>query len=198
MKTEIIVITDRSGSMNKIRQDVIGGYNTFIKEQKEVPGEAKVTYTQFDNVYEVVYAGKPLNEAPLLDTNTFVPRGGTALLDAIGRTLNAQGHRIATEKWADLVVVCIITDGEENASCEYTKERIQEMTSHAEKNGWKFVYIGANQDSFQVSKGLGMAGAISINYVADSFGTSTAYAGMSTTLRSMRTNLVPEVDKKTP
>src|SRR5574342_1273726 len=139
MKTEILVITDRSGSMVTIANDVIGGYNTFIEEQRKIPGEEKVSFTQFDTEYEVIYAGKPLADVPKLDNQTFVPRGGTALLDAIGRTLNEQGQRIATEDWADLVIVCIMTDGEENSIRECTRELIQEMTAHAEKNGWKFI-----------------------------------------------------------
>ena len=187
MKTEILVITDRSGSMAVIASDVIGGYNTFIEEQRKVPGEAKVTFTQFDTEYEVVYAGKLLADVPKLDSHTFVPRGSTALLDAIGRTLNEQGQRIATEDWADLVLVCIITDGEENSSREFTRERIKEMTAHAEKTGWKFIYIGANQNSFQVAQGLGMVNAITSNYTADAAGTAGAYKGMTASVTTLRT-----------
>ncbi len=186
MKTEIIVITDRSGSMATTATDVIGGYNTFIKEQREVAGEAKVTFTQFDNVYEVVYAGKPLADVPALDDKTYMPRGTTALLDAIGRTLNEQGARIAAEQWAELVIVCILTDGEENASIEYSADRIRAMTSHAEQRGWKFVYLGANQDSFDVTKGLGLRGAIVQNYVNDAAGTRDAHLAMSGSVRGLR------------
>lgn len=187
MKTEILVITDRSGSMGGLVNDVIGGYNKFIEEQRAVPGEARVTYTQFDNQYEVVYAGKPLQDVPPLDKFTYVPRGTTSLLDAIGRTLNEQGKRIAAEQWAELVVVCIITDGEENSSREYTTERVKEMTAHAEKNGWKFVYLGANQDAFAVSRSLGMMNAMAMNYVPTSTGTHQAYNITSSTVRSLRT-----------
>jgi uncharacterized protein with GYD domain len=190
MNTEILVITDRSGSMATTAKDVIGGYNTFIKEQREVPGEARVTFTQFDDVYEVVYAGKPLADVPVLDRKTFVPRGSTALLDAIGRTLNDQGSRIASEKWAELVIVCILTDGGENASREYTAERVKAMSEHAEKNGWKFVYLGANQNSFDVVQGLGMKGAVTANYVANAAGTQAAYNMTSSSVRSMRTGVV--------
>jgi len=187
MKTEIIVITDRSGSMITIANDVIGGYNTFIQEQQKVPGEARVTFTQFDTEYEVIYAGKILTSVPILDNNTFIPRGGTALLDAIGRTLNEQGQRISSEDWADLVIVCIITDGEENSSREFSRERIKEMTAHAEKTGWKFIYIGANQDSFQVAQGLGMNNAVTTNYVANASGTAEAYRGITQSVTNLRT-----------
>lgn len=186
MKTEILVITDRSGSMQSIQDDVIGGYNKFIEDQKTVPGEARVTFTQFDDKYEVVYAGKPLSDAPPLSRLTFVPRGSTALQDAIGRTLNEQGQRIAADKWADLVIVCILTDGDENASKEYTLERVKEMISHAEKNGWKFVYVAANQDAFAAAKHYGMVGAIAQNFAANAAGTQSAYASTSASVRSLR------------
>lgn len=186
MKTEIIIITDRSGSMATIANDVIGGYNRFIEEQKKVPGEARVTYTQFDTEYEVVYAGKPLAEVPLLDHTTFVPRSMTALLDAVGKTLNQQAERIAREDWADLVIVCIITDGEENSSHEFTRERVKEMTAHAEKTGWKFIYIGANQDSFQAARSIGITLGQTANYVANSAGTAKAYRGITASVTNLR------------
>lgn len=186
MKTEILVITDRSGSMSPVVDDMIGGYNAFIEDQRKVPGEARVTFTQFDSEYEVVYSGKPLAEVPLLDRSTYVPRGSTALLDAIGRTLNEQGQRIAAEKWADLVIVCIITDGEENSSREFTLERIREMTSHAEANGWKFVYLGANQDAIRAAQNLGMVRAMASTYDASSVGTRAAYATTSLNVADLR------------
>lgn len=191
MKTEIIVITDRSGSMATIVNDVIGGYNTFLKDQKAQPGEAKLTYTQFDDKYEVVFAGKPLQDAPELTSLTFVPRGSTALFDAIGRTLNEQGQRIASEKWAELVVVCVITDGGENASREYTREKVKEMTKHAEANGWKFVFLAANQDAFAAAQSFGSSGQYAGNFVANAAGTQAAYAATGATLRSLRAGIDP-------
>lgn len=186
MKTEIITITDRSGSMQSIRNDVIGGFNAFLAEQKKLPGEARLTYAQFDNVYEVVYAGRPIADAPELTEHTFVPRGYTALLDAIGRALNEQGARIAREKWAELVIVCIVTDGYENASLEYTRERIREMTAHAEKNGWKFVYLAANQDAFAAAGNAGMKHATTATFGQNAAGTQAAYAAMGSTTASLR------------
>lgn len=186
MNTEIIVIADRSGSMSNITNDAIGGFNTFIEEQQKIPGEAKVTFAQFDTEYEVVYAGKSLTEVPKLDSQTYVPRGMTALLDAIGKTLTEQGERIAKEDWADLAIVCIITDGLENSSTQFTQQRIAEMTSHAEKNGWKFIYLGANQDSFLVAKSLGMNNAIVDNYIPTSAGIHGATVGMSLNVSNLR------------
>lgn len=189
MNTEIIVITDRSGSMQTIARDVIGGYNAFLKEQKAAPGEAKLTYTQFDDKYEVVSAAVPISAAPELTDKTFVPRGSTALFDAIGRTLNEQGARIATEKWAELVIVCVITDGGENASREYTSDRVKEMTKHAEANGWKFIFLAANQDAFAAARSFGSTGAYAGNFQANAAGVQMAYASTSATVTSLRSGL---------
>ena len=191
MNTEILVITDRSGSMASIASDVIGGYNRFIDDQRSLPGEARVTYTQFDTEYEVIYAGTALKKVPVLDDKTFVPRGGTALLDAIGRTLNEQGARIAKEGWAELVIVLIVTDGEENSSREYDRARIKEMTSHAESNGWKFVYLGANQDAFSVARGLGFSTAHTQGYDATSAGTQAAYGIATASVGHLRAQPKP-------
>lgn len=186
MNTEIIVVTDRSGSMGRVANDVIGGYNQFIEEQKAAPGEARVTFAQFDDVYEVVYAGTPLSEVPKLTSDTYTPRGWTALLDAIGRTVNEQKARIEADGWADKVVVCIITDGNENSSVEFKLDDIRKLTSQAEARGWKFIYLGANQDSFAETQNLGMKQATTQNFVSDSSGTRSAYSSISDAVRSVR------------
>jgi Mg-chelatase subunit ChlD len=188
MKAEIICIADRSGSMQSIRNDVIGGFNSFLKDQQSVPGEARMTYTQFDAEHEVVYQGKPLSEAPQLDDKTFVPRGSTALLDAIGMTMNTQGKRIAEEKWADKVIVCIITDGGENASKEYKLDQIKSMIEHAQKNEWSFIFLAANQDAFAVGSTMGISAATTMNFSANAAGTAQAYASTSAMTRSLRSN----------
>ena len=192
MKTEILVITDRSGSMSSIADDVIGGFNRFLRDQKRQPGDARITYTQFDTKYEVVYQGRPIQQVEELNRNTFVPRGGTALFDAIGRTLNEQGKRIKDEAWAELVVVCIITDGEENSSKEYSKSRVREMVSHAEANGWKFLFLAANQDAFAASRDFGSAAQYSGNFQANSAGVAMAYNSTSATLSAMRSGENPD------
>lgn len=186
MNTEIIVITDRSGSMSSLVADVIGGFNRFLKEQQGVPGEARMTYTQFDGEYQVVYQAKPLAEAPLLDEATFVPRGSTALYDAVGRTLNEQAKRIHDEGWAELVVVQIITDGGENASREYTREKVFDMMKHVQDKGWKVLFLAANQDAFATGASLGIAGSTTANYNATKSGTAAAYGATSMAVTSMR------------
>lgn len=186
MKCEIICITDRSGSMSSIKADVIGGFNSFLADQKTVPGEARMTFAQFDDKYEVVYEAKPLSEAPELTSATFTPRGSTALMDAIGQTMNVQGARIAKENWAEKVIVCIITDGGENTSREFTQPQIKTMIEHAQKNEWSFIFLAANQDAFAVGAGYGISGATTANFAASAVGTAQAYASTSSMTRSIR------------
>lgn len=197
MRVEIIDITDRSGSMTDIRADVIGGFNTMIAEQKAVKGEARLTYVQFDDHYQVLYAGKDIQAVEPLTLATYVPRGSTALLDAIGLTLNEQGKRIAAEGWAEKVIVCIRTDGQENASKEYKLDTIRTMISHAEGHGWVFIFSGADQDAFAAAQNIGISA--SAQYTSgysksDPHGTSVSFAGTSASIRSLRADTTVNPD----
>ena len=183
MKTEIICITDRSGSMHSIKTDADGGFNNFIKEQLKEPGEARVTHVWFDTQIETLYEAKPLAEVPPMDLK---PRGSTALRDAIGITLTKQGERIAREKWAELVVVLVITDGAENASHEYTQQRVKEMITHCESNGWKFIFLAANIDAAATAHNFGVLRGKSVDFAATAFGTQTMYNNMSKDVKSLR------------
>ena len=121
--TEIVCIIDRSGSMGVIRDDAIGSFNTFLKDQQSLSGEALMTIVLFDDQYEIMHNGTRINYVPLLTKKTYVPRGTTALFDAIGRTINEVEDRINgiedKRKKPDNVIVAVLTDGEENASTEF-------------------------------------------------------------------------------
>lgn len=190
MNTEIICILDRSGSMANIKKDTIGGFNSFLAEQKTVPGEAKVTLIQFDGQYEKCYQGLPLSEVQDLTDATFVPRGSTALLDAIGKTLIEQKTRIQKEAWANKVIIVILTDGEENSSVEFNRDTIKTLTESAQNDEWSFIYLGANQDSFSVASTMGINVKSALNSVANyacnaeglEFATRS-YSGATTNLR---------------
>ena len=186
MKTEILAVLDRSGSMFNIVADAIGGYNTFLKDQQSVDGEARITVALFDDQYELLYAATPLAEAQPLTSMTFVPRGGTALMDAIGRTLQVEGARIEAEGWAEKVIVCITTDGGENQSKEFTAPMVRELVTAAEAKGWVFVFLAANQDAFATAKFYGMSGAHAQNFAATGAGMSEGYASVSNVTRSLR------------
>lgn len=159
--TEIVCIIDRSGSMASITNDAIGGFNTFLAEQKKLPGEARLTLVLFDHEYLVPVDNQPLDKVEELTASTYVPRGSTALMDAIGRAITTVGERLAKTEEAQRpgqVVVVILTDGFENASQEYTRTRVAEMIQHQqEKYNWRFVYLGVNVDAFKEASSLNIA-----------------------------------------
>ena len=195
--TDISIVLDRSGSMDSIRQDAIGSFNTFLRDQKTVPSEATITLVQFDDQYEVVYGAIALHEAPELTLQTYVPRGSTALLDAIGRTIDETGHRLAAMPEADRpenVIIVILTDGEENSSRRYPPERINEMIHHQrEVYSWQFVFLGANQDAIMTASRLGIASAQALTFAASPVGAQAAMASVSKHLKARRMNLAESI-----
>ena len=193
MRVEIIDITDRSGSMQDIRNDIIGGFNALIEDQKKLPGEARLTYVQFDHEYHLQYAAKNIQTVEPLTLDGYIPTGTTALLDGIGRTLDEQGKRIAAEKWADKVIVCIRTDGFENASRDYKLDRVKEMIKHAQEHGWTFIFSGADIDAFAAGANLGISGQHTRGYSkSDPLGTTQSYAFASSTIADFRTGIAPK------
>jgi hypothetical protein len=191
--TDISIVLDRSGSMDSIRQDTIGSFNTFLEDQNTVPGEATISLVQFDDQYEVVYRAIALHEAPELTMQTYVPRGSTALLDAIGRTIDETGHRLAAMLEAgrpENVIFVILTDGEENSSRHYPPERINEMIRHQrDVYNWQFVFLGANQDAIMTASRLGIASAQAMTFAASPAGTQAAMGAVSKHLKARRMNL---------
>jgi hypothetical protein len=184
--TEIIIVLDRSGSMGVIKSDTIGGFNEFLKTQKEVPGKANLTLAQFDDQYDVLYNGIDIQDIPNLTEETFVPRGWTALFDAIGKTMNITAERLSksTDK-PDQVLFVIITDGEENASREFNASQIKDLIkAHTDNSKWQFVYIGANQDAFLVGHTMNIGS--NAGYVASAAGTHAMYTSLTNNTRSYR------------
>jgi Mg-chelatase subunit ChlD len=163
--TDITLVVDRSGSMQSIRADAEGGVNAFVAEQARQPGEALLTLVQFDTEYEFLHRGVPVQQVPAYH---LVPRGGTALLDAVGRAINETGERLAKLDEKDrpgLVVFVVMTDGEENSSKEFSKDQIKQMvTQQQETYGWHFTFLGANQDAFAEARALGIDAAGAANY----------------------------------
>ena len=188
----ISVVLDRSGSMGSIRHDTIGGFNTFLKTQKESPGEATLSLTQFDTEYLLVHSFVPIQEVPELNERTFVPRGATALYDAIGLAIVGCGEKLAAlseEERPEKVILVILTDGEENSSREYSHSRIQGMIKEqSDKYNWEFVFLGANIDAKKVGDSLGVKLGNTMTYAANSKGVGASFASMSdgmTMYRSM-------------
>lgn len=184
MKTEIILVTDRSGSMASINAAACAGINSFIEEQQNLPGEARITAVFFDNLYEVRQQGLPLERWMTL--RTVSPRGSTALRDAIGETIMKQGDRIAKEGWADLVICVVTTDGAENSSRRYSQADIKQLVEQAQARGWQFIFLAANQDAVVTGAQYGFKAETSYTFDANDVGTKAGYSTASTTTRSMR------------
>jgi hypothetical protein len=195
-KTEIICIIDRSGSMNDIKQDAIGGFNVFLEEQKKLPSECVFTYTQFNQDYEIVHNGIPLADMKPLDETTFVPAGMTALLDAVGRTVDEVGIRLSAtpeDEKPEQVILVILTDGEENSSQEYSWSRVAEMLKlQTEKYGWRVVFLAQNLDSQMTATNMGLnpdaANVYVSNMTKGGVGYRTAVRGASFAVSSARSS----------
>ena len=177
--TEMVFVLDRSGSMISLTADTIGGFNELIEKQKKIEGDAYVTTVLFDHEYELLHDHVALGEvAPLTDREYFA-RGSTALLDAVGRTINAVGARLAAtpeEERPKHVVFVITTDGMENASCEYTAKQVREMVEHQQqKYSWQFVFLGANMDAVSEAGKLGISAKHAANFAPSQRGVSQMY-----------------------
>lgn len=164
-----VIVVDRSGSMQSIQGDMTGGLQAYIKEQAALPGETLFTLVQFDSEIENVAIDR---DAAYLTDYTLVPRGMTALNDAIAHTINLVGEHLRLtpedERPGD-VVVLIITDGYENHSKKYPGEegraQVRQMVEHqTDKYSWKFTYLGANQDAVLVGRELGISPESSLTY----------------------------------
>lgn len=155
-KTELVLVVDRSGSMSTIKNDAEGGINSFIEEQKKAPGQATLTMCQFDTEYEFVCKGTPIQDVVPYHLH---PRGGTALNDAIGRTINETGQRLAAlpeHERPALVIFLVVTDGEENSSREFTGPQIKQMIEHQrDKYNWNFNFLGTEESSIGTARDLG-------------------------------------------
>ncbi len=190
--THIHVLLDRTGSMSSIRDDVIGGFNAFVEQQREAPGLATLTLVQFDSIdpYEVVYRRLPIDRVPRLSRETFVPRASTPLLDAIGRgivELDTTLSRLEPVERPDRVLFVIVTDGHENSSREYTYERIEQMIrAHARRDDWDFVFLGADLDAIADASRIGIDASATLAFDADAHGTHAAWKSLSSAVTRAR------------
>ena len=180
---DITVVLDRSVSMRPIRRGAIAGFNTFLEEQKRQPGSAALTLVQFAFDHEFVHRGRPLPEVPPLDERTYSLTYGTALLDAVGRSIEEADQRLAAmppERRPGRVVFAVLTDGEENSSRSFTRPHVFEMIrDRREYEGWEFVFLAANQDAIRAGGALGIAPVSSMDFSHTPEGVRQAFSSLS-------------------
>ena len=218
--SRIVALVDESGSMSELRSDTVGGLNEFISKQKEAPGEADFSLFFFDkkswghgnrwntidlmegntlksNIRRTIRDRVPIKKVAPIESREYNPYGTTPLLDALGLTIDELGRQLRDtpeKQRPEHVIVCVITDGLENSSVQFSRERVREMIeTQTEVYNWKFVFLGANQDSFTEAGNLGF----NLDYVANysHTGTGTRYA--SKALNYVATNVRSGLGKST-
>jgi hypothetical protein len=161
MNPQIIFILDRSGSMNAIAEETVTGFNRFVADQKSIVPDATLTLILLNECRRVVCEREPIIRVAQLTRETFNPTGGTALLDAIGEMIVQE-----SDGPAQRVIVAILTDGLENSSCKFSRDQVFELIREQQENGWKFLFLGADQDAIQEGCGLGIAAANSLGFAS--------------------------------
>jgi len=198
--TELVFILDKSGSMSGLEADTIGGFNAMLDKQKAVDGECRITTVLFDNHFELLHDRIDIQAVGPISNKEYCIGGSTALLDAIGRTIhkigNAQKHT-AEEFRAEKVLFVIITDGEENASREYSAALVKQMIERQQLlYGWEFIFLGANIDAVQTAAQFGIGPDRAQTYHADSAGVSLNFRIMSETVAIYRASEAMPADWK--
>lgn len=167
--TEIIFILDESGSMDSVRSDTIGGFNSFLEDQKKVLGEVNFTFVKFSDYYKVVEEGQDIHLVDSLNESSYTPSYSTALLDAVGTAIKSVKKRIKAtpkEERASKVLFVILTDGEENASRKFDTEKIQDLVKEArDKKGWEFLFLGADIDAWSGGSSMGINMNVNVSKV---------------------------------
>ena len=188
--TELVFILDRSGSMSGLEADTVGGFNSMLRKQQREEGDAFVSTILFDNVSEVIHDRADIKSVRPMTEKDYVPRGCTALLDAVGDAIQHIGniHKYAREEDVpEKTIFVIITDGMENASHKYTYSRLQEMIKRQkEKYGWEFLFLGANIDAPREAKRFGIEEDRAMTYKNESKGLQNNYQVLSETMECLR------------
>jgi len=192
-RTHISVILDRTGSMEAIRDDTIGGFNAFVKEQRRARGTATLTLVQFDSQdpYEVLQDWVDIQSVPLLTRENYVPRASTPLLDAMGRGILELERALEQRQGADApdkVITLVITDGHENASREFTRETIRQMVAERQARGWQFVFLSADLEGIDDALHAGVRAAQSMAFDRHGGGIGRAMASTSQRVTESRAN----------
>jgi uncharacterized protein YegL len=192
--TELVAVIDKSGSMASVVNDAIGGFNTFLKAQKEAPGDAKMTAVLFDTTFSFYAANVDVKDVQPLTSRDYIPAGGTALYDAVGKTIDEVGKKLAAMKEEDRpskVIFAILTDGEENQSQKYSGSKIKKMIqTQRDTYKWDFIFLAAGEGAFKEAGIMGMDLSKTMNFSntgtnqTKSYNTLTSYVTASRRLNS--------------
>ncbi len=195
--TELVFILDKSGSMAGLEKDTIGGFNSMLQKQKRVAGDCRITTVLFDSSYELLHDRIDIRAVSPITEKEYQVGGATALLDAIGLTVDkliAVQKNTAEPYRAENVIFVIITDGEENSSRRYPSDRVKAMIKREkEKYGWEFVFLGANIDAVETAGRFGIAPDRAVDYVPDAQGVTLNFQMMSEAVADFReTQVLPQ------
>ena len=188
--TELVFILDRSGSMAGLVSDTIGGFNAMIEKQKQTEGTVLVSTVLFDHESIVLHDRVPLSEVRPMTDADYSPRGSTALFDAVGGAIHHIGniHKYARREDVPAKTLFVITtDGMENASHRYTREKVREMIRRqTDRYDWEFLFLGANIDAAETAESIGIQRDRAVDFVADACGTQKNYAAVSEAVTQLR------------
>ena len=196
--TEIAYVLDRSGSMQPLQEAAVAAFNDFVRQQREVPDPARLSLVLFDDQYEVPVPARPLAEVPELTAAAYTPRGSTALLDAIGRTIHDLDARLAAlpaDQRPGKVIVAIFTDGYENASRRFTSAHLNDLiAARRDDKGWDFIFLAANQDAIASAAALNINQDLGGNVHFSADGLSASSSALARKVRAMRMKISGRAD----
>lgn len=188
--TELVFILDKSGSMSGLESDTIGGFNSMLAKQKALEGKCLITTVLFDNEYELLHDRIEIQAVNQISEEEYFVGGSTALLDAIGKTINKIGNaqkNTVAEYRAENILFVIITDGQENSSRKYSMKQIKEMIEHQKsKYNWEFIFLGANIDAVETAGRFGISADRAQDFLADGEGVELNFKVMNDTVTSYR------------
>ena len=181
---DLILVLDKSGSMYGLESDTIGGYNAMIAKEKDLDVDTKVTTVLFNNKVDILTDRSNINSLSDMTTKDYRVGGSTALLDAVGNTIAKISDTPGIADKDHKVIFVIITDGQENASTEYSKATIQKMISDKKAQGWDFIFLGANIDAASEAQNLGIDADHAVKYRNTSTGVQKNFAAIAAYTRS--------------